>query len=505
MRRRTIFYHVLLCGAAAFVGCSSGEEWTAGTPPAQEQVWMASAHAMRDSITFSDGETRSIAYGGNNGNRFSILWDTGDKVYVYKGSTYLGYLEPTSTSYGNELGTLTGTLTGSISAGDELKLYLQYMSDMDHNYMDFTGQDGTIGTLSSKSSPQYATTVVSAADIEGGTLTLKDFKLNHVAYYMRYILTDATTGKRLHPSQFELISKNNILARQVNVDGTATPGSLVLNTPLADGEYPGELWVSMYNFQNATDTYTFRAVVDGNIYVGPTKAFSANLHSRAGGMGTLRRSMMCTTSVAIVSISAIADRKFTGYAQEPADMTVTYGTSTLTLGTDYTLEYSDNVNVGEATVTVRGLADAGTSVSTPYIGTQIVHFNILKATPKLQISTADLDLAYGGPSETRAVSRVYIDNNDNDTYEAGIDYDITSLCNISYMSNNTSICTVDSNGLVTPLASGATTIIVEVLPSANWNAVSTYFNANVTTGVRGENTVSGWDDNGTSSGKIYVN
>ncbi len=54
-----------------------------------------------------------------------------------------------------------------------------------------------------------------------------------------------------------------------------------------------------------------------------------------------------------ITIAAIADRTYTGSAIEP-EVTVTDGGTTLTLGTDYTIGYSANVNVGTATATITG-------------------------------------------------------------------------------------------------------------------------------------------------------
>ena len=226
--------------------------------------------------------------------------------------------------------------------------------------------------------------------------------------------------------------------------------------------------------------------------------------SNVGSLGRLARKLRKTTPVSSLSVSSVANRTFTGYAQEPTGMTVRDGATTLTAGTDYAFEYSSNVNVGEATVVVRGLADAGATCATKYLGTQDVHFNITKATPKIQMNTSTLELGYGASSESRTVSRVYIDNNNNDTYEAAIDYDITSQCTVIYVSNNTGICSVDGSGQVTPVGTGSTTITAQVYAAANWNSASVYYPVSVSAGVRNGNAVSNWSDGGSTPGKVYV-
>ena len=60
---------------------------------------------------------------------------------------------------------------------------------------------------------------------------------------------------------------------------------------------------------------------------------------------------------------------YDGKAKEPA-VTVKRESETLTLGTDYTVTYSDNTNAGTATVKVKGIGD--------YKGEKIVTFTISK-------------------------------------------------------------------------------------------------------------------------------
>ena len=67
-------------------------------------------------------------------------------------------------------------------------------------------------------------------------------------------------------------------------------------------------------------------------------------------------------------IQAIADQTYTGEAIEPT-VTVQDGSTVLTLGTDYTVAYSNNVNTGTATVTVTGTGN--------YSGTATANFTIV--------------------------------------------------------------------------------------------------------------------------------
>jgi len=58
------------------------------------------------------------------------------------------------------------------------------------------------------------------------------------------------------------------------------------------------------------------------------------------------------------TVADITDQTYTGSAISP-EVTVTDGVTTLTLGTDYTVEYSNNTNVGTATATITGIGNYG--------------------------------------------------------------------------------------------------------------------------------------------------
>ena len=89
-------------------------------------------------------------------------------------------------------------------------------------------------------------------------------------------------------------------------------------------------------------------------------------------------------------IADIDDQTYTGSAIEPA-VTVTDGETTLTLGTDYEVAYSDNTIVGTATITITGKEN--------YAKTTSKTFNIVKATPTVTALTAVADLEYNGSAQ----------------------------------------------------------------------------------------------------------
>ena len=467
MRNRFFKRSYLLAAVAVLTACSNSEEWT-GAPPQSSLYgsWMAKVTASRDSVVtnFDELQTRAAFVGGNT-DRFMTAWDQGDIVRVYKGSDLVGTMTPLSSYYGTVTAELEGTLTGPFAVNDELTLYLPSIA------MDFTGQTGTLQSVSAKSYQVKSAIVTEAQD---NILRLSDVNMNHRPFYVRFYLTDSELpNNRLHPERLEIHAvEGNEVITHVAEDGTVTYGDLVINCEKLEGEYPGELYVAMYDGGVRNSTYRIKAKVGEDYYVGPIEgqnAFKPGVSNfRIGALTNVRRQMRKTTPVNTLSIADVADRTFTGSAHEPL-LTVTDGGNTLTLDADYAVEYAGNVNAGTATATVRGKAMDGAQCTTPYLGSKQKIFYITKATPVITMATETMTLETG-IHQTRAVSAVSIDNSA---------YDIANLdimaapysCTVTYSSADPAIASVDSGtGEVTGVATGTTTITATVAGSGNWNA-----------------------------------
>ena len=74
-------------------------------------------------------------------------------------------------------------------------------------------------------------------------------------------------------------------------------------------------------------------------------------------------------NISEVTVTAIADQEYTGSSIEPT-LTVTYNGTPLTSGTDYTVEYTSNLNVGTATAKIK--AKTGSN----FTGEKVVTFKI---------------------------------------------------------------------------------------------------------------------------------
>ena len=489
-----------------FVSCSGSDELSGvDTRPPEMKTWNVLLNsAEKDTIAGVDDVTRALFIGGYT-DRYGSLWDKGDVVHVYQGGVRVaGQLEPDAASYGTKLATLTGTLTGSFAKDETLRLYQPSLA------MDYTGQTGTIQSASAKTY-QYGDVTVETA--QNNTLTLSNVNLNYLMNYIRFRLTDVDTHERLRPSQLILhaVSGGEAVLTKDEA-GNVTTGDVVVNLTKENYEYPSDIYVSLLNKDNARVTYQLKATMEnGDVYVGPLDgtadgfgSYSPNLSTK----GTLRecsRFLKKMTSGSSLTIVDVDNQTFTGYEIKPT-LTVKDGETTLTLDKDYSVAYADNVNVGEATATITGLADQKATAETKYMGTQSKTFNIVQATPVIEMSTAAMTLVNNATqnSKTRAVTRVFVDNNANGTFDEG-DYDITDLCTVTYASADDAVATVDATtGAVTAHGFGTTTVTATVAAATNWTVQTATYTVNVEQEVSGSNAVNPWDNGGSGGGKIFV-
>ena len=155
-----------------------------------------------------------------------------------------------------------------------------------------------------------------------------------------------------------------------------------------------------------------------------------------------------------VSLSATS-YTYDGNEKKPS-VTVKNGDTKLTVGTDYTVSYANNINAGSATVKITGNGS--------YKGTKSVKFTILKAAPKLtfaksSISKTNLDSAF-----TNKLTK-------------------TTDGTVTFKSGNTKIATINStSGKVTIKGVGKTTITATAAEGANYNAGSAKYTLTIVDG-----------------------
>lgn len=72
------------------------------------------------------------------------------------------------------------------------------------------------------------------------------------------------------------------------------------------------------------------------------------------------------TSISNASIKNIADQSYTGNEVTPKPI-ITFNGNTLVEGVDYTLSYINNINKGTATITIRGIGNFNSSITTTFV------------------------------------------------------------------------------------------------------------------------------------------
>jgi gliding motility-associated-like protein len=116
-------------------------------------------------------------------------------------------------------------------------------------------------------------------------------------------------------------------------------------------------------------TWTAQTPAADNNWYGVT--YGNGLFVAVANSGTGNRVMTLNAVVSRLTIDAIANQTFTGSALTPT-IVVKDDATTLTLGTHYSVAYSNNTNVGTATVTISGRGN--------YTGTKTQTFSIARPT-----------------------------------------------------------------------------------------------------------------------------
>ena len=136
------------------------------------------------------------------------------------------------------------------------------------------------------------------------------------------------------------------------------------------------------------------------------------------------------------TVTEIPNQTYTGSEITPP-VELKFNGATLTLGTDYTVEYTDNIIVGTATVTITG---EGNFESTKTVTFKIVSSDVTAT--GITLSNMGLPLQY------------------KNTAKLTVTFNPTNATNknVTWTSNNEKVATVDSSGNVTAKGSGTATI-----------------------------------------------
>ncbi|MBP3779479.1 MAG: fimbrillin family protein [Prevotella sp.] len=235
----------------------------------------------------------------------------------------------------------------------------------------------------------------------------------------------------------------------------------------------GKSLASFY-MQAANKVYTGSAITtevtisDGNTVLREgtdyTLSYENNINAgiatvTATGMGNYDAESSISTTFLIsprhisnVSVAAIPSVTYDGDSKTPT-VTVTDGGNELTLGTHYTVSYSNNTNAGTANVTITGIGN--------YTGSRIEHFSIGKISPNLSIDQTTINWALGD-LDTKNITATH----DGDGVVSAA---ITSGSGISVSTSGDVITLTRSAGN----PPGTVTVTVSVAEGTNHSAEST--------------------------------
>jgi gliding motility-associated-like protein len=277
-------------------------------------------------------------------------------------------------------GTITGNVTTSIVAGRS----------------GFIAPGGPIGTLTINGNLAMASGSTLSIDINGATVGIT----------------------------YDQVIVNGI----VNVTGA----NLLLSPNNIDG---GTSFIILSNDQSDAITGTFNGIVEGARYAstGNGALLFASYTSNGAGNDFVFAKNSVPSSKPItdgsITVDPLANQIYTGSSLTPT-LVIKDGNTTLILGTDYTVTYSSNTDVGTATVTITGIGN--------YTSTKTQTFVIVAKAA----STLTLDAIANQTYTGAALTPVAVVKDGSTTLVAGIDY------TVSYNSNtNVGTATVTITGI----------------------------------------------------------
>lgn len=139
-----------------------------------------------------------------DGSSLVSTWGSEDLVYVFNRTTgaFLdGVVRPVSSDYGKTTATLTGTLSGTVSAGNNLKLYVHQKGNID-----FQNQNGSLSSLSN--SFDVSTGFATVKSVDGSTIvpeTATTFTSEQAV--VKFVFKDKS-GERIYPTSLKLDIQN---------------------------------------------------------------------------------------------------------------------------------------------------------------------------------------------------------------------------------------------------------------------------------------------------------
>lgn len=347
------------------------------------------ADPQRRSVKLVNGTDYDISYTNNTSAGKASIIVTGKGNY---GGSRVAYFNIVSSNTdGNNTWDGTSEGTGSISNGSTSisanDIILGYDSTT-YNCMMYNGYE-RIPTVSINGLSNSDFVITASNNIRPGVATLMITGINNYTgtIYKNYtIKADLSTYGTV-----STIADQSYTGYQITPYVTVTCGGNLLTVG-------NDYTVTYANNTNVGRATVIATAAANSYYVGTANGYF-NISNTATGMEI--------TGYA-------ASYTYTGNAITP-DLVVTMNGRTLNRGTDYTVTYSNNTNVGTATMTVTGIGS--------FSGTKTINYVIEAKNIENCITTAVNNYQYTGNTYTPSITLT--DSSTGKTLAAGTDYTIT--------------------------------------------------------------------------------
>lgn len=347
------------------------------------------ADPQRRSVKLVNGTDYDISYTNNTSAGKASIIVTGKGNY---GGSRVAYFNIVSSNTdGNNTWDGTSEGTGSISNGSTSisanDIILGYDSTT-YNCMMYNGYE-RIPTVSINGLSNSDFVITASNNIRPGVATLMITGINNYTgtIYKNYtIKADLSTYGTV-----STIADQSYTGYQITPYVTVTCGGNLLTVG-------NDYTVTYANNTNVGRATVIATAAANSYYVGAANGYF-NISNTATGMEITGYASSYT---------------YTGNAITP-DVVVTMNGRTLNRGTDYTVTYSNNTNVGTATMTVTGIGS--------FSGTKTINYVIEAKNIENCITTAVNNYQYTGNTYTPSVTLT--DSSTGKTLAAGTDYTIT--------------------------------------------------------------------------------
>lgn len=199
---------------------------------------------------------------------------------------------------------------------------------------------------------------------------------------------------------------------------SVAPSDVSLSMDTVDAMYyTGKAVYPKVSVPGMTENVDYTVTFSNNVEVGTAVATVTGI---GNNNGTITKNFRIIAQLSKCTIAPIPAQQYTGSEVKPA-LTVKCGSNILMEGTDYTATYSNNVNIGTATVTLRALNNAN------YTGTTTVQFSIGNDVGGFIISGYAPSYAYTGNAITPGV----VVETGSRTLVMGTDYTVAYSNNVN--------------------------------------------------------------------------